>query len=72
MWARDLVLVENITEVVLVQNTTAEVLVANTAGVETMSSCPVESNQLEITYGQNSWYFHHELRFKRTCKATLV
>lgn len=49
MWARDLVLVENTTEVVLVQNTTAEVLVVNTAGVETMSSCPVESNQLEIT-----------------------
>ena len=31
------------------ENTTAEVLVGNTAEVETMSSCPVESNQLEIT-----------------------
>lgn len=49
MWARDLVLVENTAEVVLEENTTAEVLVGNTAEVETMSSCPVESNQLEIT-----------------------
>ena len=72
MWARDLVLVENTTEVVLVQNTTAEVLVANTEGGRNHVKLSCEIKPARDNLGQNSWYIHHELRFKRTCKATLV